>query len=102
MDLDKLKSINDCYGHNHGDLAIITLANTLRKYVPSDALSIRYGGDEFLVVGTFVNEAHLFNIVDSIERELKEKTLCSSLPYEFSTNSSLSNSISWHISSKDL
>lgn len=86
MDLDKLKSINDCYGHNHGDLAIITLANTLRKYVPSDALSIRYGGDEFLVVGTFVNETHLFNIVDSIERELKEKTLCSGLPYEFSTS----------------
>lgn len=86
MDLDCLKSINDSYGHNHGDLAIITLANTLRKYVPKDALSIRYGGDEFLVVGTFISDEHLFSLIESIEKELKDKTLCSGLPYKFSTS----------------
>ena len=86
MDLDCLKSINDSYGHNHGDLAIITLANTLRKYVPKDALSIRYGGDEFLVVGTFISDEHLFSLIESIEKELEDKTLCSGLPYKFSTS----------------
>lgn len=51
IDLDHFKSINDTYGHEAGDEAIILTANTLKEYFSEDTV-IRTGGDEFLVVKT--------------------------------------------------
>jgi len=86
FDMDRLKYINDCFGHNHGDLAIITLANTLKKYSPKDALAIRYGGDEFLIIGTFAGLDNLNELIGKITNELAEKTRLSNLPYDFSVS----------------
>jgi len=46
VDLDKLKYINDTFGHNAGDNAIFITACALKNCVPKDALCIRFGGDE--------------------------------------------------------
>ena len=50
LDVDRLKSINDQWGHSAGDYTLITvggrLLNLLRK---SDTVS-RFGGDEFLIL----------------------------------------------------
>ncbi|UCE80031.1 MAG: GGDEF domain-containing protein [Nitrospiraceae bacterium] len=49
-DLDGLKMINDTLGHQVGDLALIEMANLLKKnYRDSDIIS-RIGGDEFVVI----------------------------------------------------
>lgn len=50
-DLDRLKYINDNFGHAHGDLAIKTAVKALRAALPEDYLIGRYGGDEFLITG---------------------------------------------------
>lgn len=51
IDLDGLKKINDEYGHEMGDEMIATAASILRS--ESDKYSVaRYGGDEFIVLGT--------------------------------------------------
>lgn len=47
IDMDGLKAINDKYGHREGDLAIHTLANSIRRYASENGLCARYGGDEF-------------------------------------------------------
>ena len=47
-----MKSINDTYGHESGDLAIQFTANKLRKLFQDDAFIMRYGGDEFLVISS--------------------------------------------------
>lgn len=53
-DLDGLKSINDIYGHETGDMAIKAAAGILKQSRPdSSYLCIRYGGDEFLMMGTY-------------------------------------------------
>lgn len=53
-DLDGLKLINDLYGHETGDMAIKAAAGVLRQCCPDSAyLCIRYGGDEFLLLGTY-------------------------------------------------
>jgi diguanylate cyclase (GGDEF)-like protein len=50
FDLDRLKRINDSYGHQAGDYAIRLVAEAIRRSAPKDALSTRMGGDEFLSV----------------------------------------------------
>jgi diguanylate cyclase (GGDEF)-like protein/putative nucleotidyltransferase with HDIG domain len=50
LDLDRLKEINDTYGHEAGDGAIRGVASVLRATVRQDDLCARFGGDEFIVV----------------------------------------------------
>lgn len=50
MDLDDFKFINDLYGHDVGDAALVSLASDIRKNFSHGSISARNGGDEFLVV----------------------------------------------------
>jgi diguanylate cyclase (GGDEF)-like protein len=50
LDLDRLKEINDTYGHEVGDRALRTIGNVLRATVRQNDLCARFGGDEFIVV----------------------------------------------------
>ena len=50
MDLDHFKGINDSYGHNVGDQALVWVANLLREAAGDKYLPIRYGGDEFMIL----------------------------------------------------
>jgi len=47
FDLNKMKQINDRYGHALGDAALLHVANTLLKRVRNSDLVGRLGGDEF-------------------------------------------------------
>lgn len=49
LDLNHFKSVNDEYGHNEGDRALILTKETLQTCMPEDMIA-RLGGDEFLVV----------------------------------------------------
>ena len=46
-DMDRLKKINDRYGHQEGDHAICCLAEGIRFAVDGKGICARYGGDEF-------------------------------------------------------
>ena len=50
LDLDRLKEINDTYGHEAGDRALRTVGNVLRATVRQNDLCARFAGDEFIVV----------------------------------------------------
>ena len=51
IDLNKLKVINDSYGHPVGDKAITSVANALWKvFLRQSDVVCRYGGDEFAVI----------------------------------------------------
>lgn len=51
LDIDHFKSINDQYGHAHGDLVIRHVASCLLKHFP-DTLVARIGGEEFAMLST--------------------------------------------------
>ena len=60
FDLDGLKDINDLGGHPRGDEALLCTARALIEHAPAEALVVRYGGDEFLVVLTDGSAAEAF------------------------------------------
>lgn len=47
VDMDGLKYINDNFGHQEGDNAIIILAKAMLSYASDKGICARYGGDEF-------------------------------------------------------
>ena len=49
IDLNDLKVINDTYGHEKGDEAIVTLANVINE-IYQGSLTYRIGGDEFVAI----------------------------------------------------
>jgi diguanylate cyclase (GGDEF)-like protein len=50
IDMNDLKGINDHYGHNEGDQALIDLASILRRTFRESDIIARIGGDEFVVL----------------------------------------------------
>lgn len=47
FDIDTFKRINDTYGHETGDRAILHVVDIVKRQLSPDALFARYGGEEF-------------------------------------------------------
>ena len=50
LDMDRLKEINDTYGHEAGDRALRVIGSVLRSTVRHQDMCARFAGDEFIVV----------------------------------------------------
>ena len=49
-DIDHFKSINDTYGHQVGDEALIDVANAFMECLRDDDVIARWGGEEFVIM----------------------------------------------------
>ncbi|MBQ8798029.1 MAG: diguanylate cyclase [Lachnospiraceae bacterium] len=81
MDMDRLKEINDIYGHSQGDNALILFSGVLKKCAADDKIAVRYGGDEFLIIGTVDGKEGAEAFKKVLEDELKQVNDNSGLPY---------------------
>lgn len=68
----KVKLYNDVYGHQAGDMALITAANVIRSNMREEDTLIRYGGDEFLMVLPGIGEAEMDMLLDKICKAVYE------------------------------
>lgn len=50
IDMDNLKNINDAFGHDGGDSAILLVAQCLQRSIRGTDTAARFGGDEFAVL----------------------------------------------------
>lgn len=50
LDIDHFKKINDNLGHITGDRVLEALGKLLKERIPSDAMAVRFGGEEFALL----------------------------------------------------
>ncbi len=65
FDLDKLKHINDNFGHIEGDEAIVNATSLIKSKIRQKDFFARYAGDEFVLV---VESCDLYNIKRLLHR----------------------------------
>ncbi len=70
IDIDNFKLINDTYGHNIGDKALVNLGSILKSSVRKDDFVARLGGDEFTVVIMNQDEHALRDIISRVKFNL--------------------------------
>ena len=70
-DINGLKIINDCFGHETGDKQLKKVADTLRCILRSDDIIGRVGGDEFLVLLPKTGEDVAKSIVERSSNSFK-------------------------------
>ncbi len=64
MDVDRFKTINDSFGHGVGDEALRVVARTLLSNTRAGDTAGRWGGDEFLVLCSWVDAESLRAIAE--------------------------------------
>lgn len=75
LDLDKLKYINDTYGHHMGDEIIRSFARQLSKYFYGENMCARYGGDEFVAFSRSHSLLELEEVMKKLEADLKKSAI---------------------------
>ena len=71
FDIDRFKSINDKLGHAEGDRILVLVAKIMTD-VFKGMTSIRYGGDEFLIIGGGCNKTEISDKVHEFRKILKD------------------------------
>jgi diguanylate cyclase (GGDEF)-like protein/PAS domain S-box-containing protein len=69
-DLDHFKRVNDTYGHQAGDEALVSFAALLRRWCRAGDLVARYGGEEFVMLCADCDNATATQRADELRKEL--------------------------------
>jgi diguanylate cyclase (GGDEF)-like protein/PAS domain S-box-containing protein len=86
-DVDDFKKINDTYGHDAGDAALIETAKILKESFRSSDLTGRFGGDEFVVLIHEASTPYSEPLKARLEEKLRSKL--SELPFPFKLSLSI-------------
>ena len=73
LDIDHFKNINDNFGHDIGDTVLKKLAQIFENSIRTSDFVARWGGEEFLICCTTIEETDLLPIAETI-RQLTAST----------------------------
>jgi two-component system cell cycle response regulator len=73
-DLDRFKSVNDAYGHDAGDTVLKKFAEILKVNTRSSNMCARFGGEEFLLVLTHVDQEGVEVAIGRVREQLETQT----------------------------
>lgn len=82
LDIDHFKAYNDHYGHMMGDKALIQISASIRNAVRSRDIVTRFGGEEFIVLLTNVDEAQALQTAERIRQQVYDLKI----PHIFNQN----------------
>ncbi|MCL2628351.1 MAG: GGDEF domain-containing protein [Oscillospiraceae bacterium] len=109
-DLDRLKYVNDEFGHNEGDMYIINAAKHLLTF-PEDAVICRLGGDEYMALIPDVGSKEVEEKSAAIYNSLSNDDYLSDKEYSYSisfgyvavdTDNELSSSVILNIADENM
>jgi diguanylate cyclase (GGDEF)-like protein len=71
FDVDNFKSINDLYNHETGDQVLREISGHLAASFRNKGYIVRWGGDEFLVILPFMDEAAMQALQNQFQNKLR-------------------------------
>ena len=73
-DIDEFKRINDCFGHEKGDVILLKFATLLNASVRCDDMVVRWGGEEFLIVLPNSTAETAYHLAERIRKVITESS----------------------------
>lgn len=83
-DVDRLKKVNDTYGHAEGDILIKFIVSNIKSSVRETDTVSRMGGDEFLIIFPGCHERDAKEIIERICGKLEEYNMKGEKPFKYS------------------
>jgi diguanylate cyclase (GGDEF)-like protein len=74
IDVDNLKTINDSFGHQEGDAALLRTANAMRRTFRNSDILARFGGDEFCALAPEASIVNDRTIIERLRENLKHES----------------------------
>jgi diguanylate cyclase (GGDEF)-like protein len=90
FDLDNLKTVNDSYGHNQGDLFILHAVSAIKKNIRSEDILCRVGGDEFIAALGGCEKTKVTTLCTDINADLFRIKEMEDLPFDMSISCGIS------------
>lgn len=81
IDMDELKYVNDTYGHDMGNLAIKTISEAMLKVCPDNGISMRYGGDEFVMLVPNCDRGDAEVLINKLKAQINQKKQALDVPF---------------------
>jgi len=75
LDLDYFKQLNDTFGHQAGDAALVEFAKHVGETVRASDIFARLGGEEFCVLAPDSDEAHSTILAERIRHRVENMTV---------------------------
>lgn len=75
IDGNRIKKINDCFGHHVGDDAIAIIAESMKKVFRNSDYLVRTGGDEFLAILPSCSESQASVLAKKLQGVVKDNRL---------------------------
>ena len=88
-DVNRLKYVNDNYGHYYGDLLITKVAKSIKSVAKKDMPIYRYGGDEFIMLIPDATEQEVLIIIDRWKKVIEQMAKDSDIPLSASVGYSI-------------
>jgi two-component system, cell cycle response regulator len=84
VDLDGMKQINDTFGHQEGDRALVEVSNVLKDTFRQSDILARWGGDEFVALIADASKADIESVVHRLHQKLNSLNARPNHPYPLS------------------
>lgn len=75
IDIDNFKQVNDTYGHDAGDIVLKRIASILKESIRKSDIAIRYGGEEFVIVGNNFNPKNALAFFNKLRMKIKNTNI---------------------------
>lgn len=83
LDMNGLKKVNDTYGHDAGDEALITLAVCFTRACKARQVAYRMGGDEFAIVCYKTSLEEVEKLIERINKLVSETKYTCAIGYSY-------------------